>query len=167
MDSTQIREQLRNNVPPDMREAYDKVVVAGMKFMFDEKTHQYAIEALQGDGDPAEKLGKGVAQLMGILAERSQGAFPEHLIIPAGIELVMHAAEFAQESGMMELTPDTLGNAIQIFVFSVFEMAGMGQEQVMQAISNMEQMGQQGGQEPEMPEQEMAAQPDGLINRGV
>lgn len=137
MDSTQIREQLRNNVPPQMRDGYDRIVAAGMKFMFDKKTHRYMLDQMREPGDPAQKLGQGVAELLLFLFAQSKGALPQQLAIPAGIELVLHAAEFAQESGAMKLKPDTLGNAIQIMVFALFKKANMSGAKVMGMVEAM------------------------------
>jgi len=170
MDSNPIRQQLRDNVPPPMREAYDKLVTAGMKFMFDEKTHHYVIEHLQGEGDAAQKLGEGVAALMVFLAQQSQGAFPSELVIPAGIELTLHAAEFGQESGLLELTPQTLGDAIQVMIFKLLGQNGMSEDQIMAAFDETERIAReqpqaQPGAEPGMPPP--GTEPQGQPPRGL
>lgn len=165
MDSTEIRAQLRNNIPPDMREGYDKLVTAGMKFMFDPKTHKYLLEAMQGEGEPAQKLGNGVAELLGFLLSQAKGAIPQHLLIPVGIELVLHAAEFAQQTGALKLDANTLGDAIQVMVFALFKKAGYGEEKTMAMIGAMEkQSGNPApGEAQEEQPQQQAAPTTGLI----
>lgn len=146
-DSTEIRQGLRENVPPKMREAYDKVVSAGMKIMFDKKTHHLMQEQMQGEGPVDDRLAEGVAALMGMMLKNSKGAFPEHLIIPAGIELMLHAADFAAQAGGERIDGNTMGSAIQKFIFNLFSGAGVKPEMLMAGIDKIEGIGKGGAQQ--------------------
>jgi len=145
-DSTELRSSLRNNVPPQMRDAYDKVVVAGMKFMFDKTTHKYMQEMIQTEGPIDDKLAQGVFQLMKLLMTQSKGAFPQQLVIPAGIELMMHAADYAGQTGADEVTPELMAGAIQKFVLMFAKEAGVGEEQLMAGIGKIAELNGQPGQ---------------------
>lgn len=141
MKTEELRASLRHQVPPEMRGAYDKVVAAGMKFMFDKKTNKYTVEQLTKEGEPAQKLGEGVAALLAFLSQQSKGAFPQQLVIPAGVELIMHAVEFADGAGIFEGTPEIVGQAIQIMVLKLFEQAGVKEPVLMGSIQAMQQGG--------------------------
>lgn len=150
-DSTQLRSELRNNVPPSMREAYAKVVNAGMKIMFDKSTHKFMRQQMAAEGEIDDKLAEGVERLMMMLVKNSKGAFPHQLIIPAGIELMMHAADYAAQTGQDEVTPDLMASAIQKFVFALFSSAKISPEMLMGGIDKIVELDAAGRQPP--PEQ--------------
>lgn len=152
-DSTELRQNLRQNVPPDMRKAYAQLVAAGMKFMFDKTTHKYMQELINAEGPIDEKLSKGVGSLIRMLVSQSKGAFPHHLIIPVGIELMMHAADYAAQTGKEVVTPDLMASAIQQFVFDLFGEAGIPQDMLMAGIDKMEQLNGQPPQPGGQPQQ--------------
>jgi len=143
-DSTEIRQGLRENVPPPMREAYDKVVTAGMKIMFDKSTHHLLVEQMGAEGEVPDKIAEGVAALMAMMLKNSKGAFPQQLIIPAGIELMLHAADFIAQGGGETITADDMGAAVQKFVFKLFEGAGVKPEALMASVGHIQKLQDQG-----------------------
>ena len=150
-DSTELRSSLRENVPPSMREAYAKVVNAGMKIMFDKSTHKFMQQQMAAEGPIDDKLAEGVGQLMSMLIQNSKGAFPQQLIIPAGIEMMMHAADYAAQTGQAEVTPELMASAIQKFVFALFDQAKVSPDMLLGGIDKIASLQQGGGQPP--PEQ--------------
>lgn len=161
-DSTEIRQGLRENVPPSMREAYDKVVDAGMKIMFDKSTHHLMQEQMAAEGAMDDKLAEGVANLMTMLIQNSSGAFPQQLIIPAGIELLLHAADFAAQGPGEAIDANTMGSAIQKFIFQLFEGSGVNPEQLMAGIGEIEKLNGQPQDGPQTADP-MAGQPDAPV----
>ena len=121
-------------VPPELQEAYQKVVVAGMKVMFDEQTHEMALRAMQGDGPLEERLASAIASLMGTLVEQSNKTMPPQVIIPAGIELLVAAADFLKKSEAEPVTNEQIGEAISRFVEIVLEQSGVVDPAKMQAM---------------------------------
>ena len=71
----------------------DRIVLAGRKVMFAKQSHKMFLEQLDGPGDIAQKLGQGVAGLMGLLWQESRRSLPPQLLIPGGMVLVAVAAE--------------------------------------------------------------------------
>jgi len=143
-DSTEIRQGLRENVPPPMREAYDKVVTAGMKIMFDKSTHHLLLEQMQAEGEVSDKLAEGVAALMAMMLKNTKGAFPQQLIIPAGIELMLHAADFIAQGGGETVTAEDMGAAVQKFVFKLFEGTGVKPDALMASVGHIQKLQDQG-----------------------
>ncbi len=155
---TEQRETMRENVPPDMQDAYDRIVGAGMKFMFDKSTHGEVIKFLTQEGTLDEKLSGGVFYLMMNMVKQSNGSMPQELIIPAGIDLILQAAEFAEQTGIDQVTPEIIANAIQKYVFMVAKKAGISEEQVMGGIDKLQSQ-VEGGAAP--------APQGGMINQGA
>lgn len=143
-------EQVRKDMklPPELQNAYERVVVAGMKMMFSKETSKYMLQQLESPGSMAEKLGNGVAELMIALFMQSNKTMPPQVIIPAGTELVVQAADFIKKSGLAEVTNRDIGDGVQIMMSQVFRQFGIDPDQLFQKIgqfdpSQIEQMAQQ------------------------
>ena len=163
-DSTEIRQGLRENVPPQMREAYDKVVAAGMKIMFDKSTHHLMQEQMQAEGPIDDRLAEGVAGLMAMMLKNTKGAFPQQLIIPAGIELMLHAADFAAQAAGERIDAETMGSAIQKFVFNLFEGAGIKPDMLMAGVGKIQELNEQAPDEQQAAPQQ-PPQSGGLLSQ--
>lgn len=103
------------NMPQEMQAAYVRIVEAGMKLMFDPSTRGQTLAFMGESGAPAEKLGKGIASVMAMLFKESNQTMPPNLIIPCGIELLLHASAVAK-SGGMEFDKNTLAEAMAIMI---------------------------------------------------
>jgi len=111
VDVQQIRASMK--LPPEMQDAYQRVVVAGGKFLFDPKTHQVALDSFtKGKGPIGDRLGKGIAGLMVLLFKQSNNSIPPQVIVPAAIDLLAQAAQFLQESGVEEVSAKDVGDAM-------------------------------------------------------
>lgn len=103
------------NMPKELQAAYVRIVEAGMKLMFDPTTRDQTIAFMEKPGEPAQKLGEGVAAVMGLLFKESNQTMPPQLIIPCGVELLLHASAVAK-SGGMEFDKNTLAEAMAIMI---------------------------------------------------
>ena len=150
-------------LPPQLKDAYERVVLAGMKIMFDPKTHQMAMKTLQGDGPIDERLGKGIAALMGTLIKQSNGTMPPPVVIPAGIELVAAAGDFLKKSGE-QITDDDIAGAMADFVQIVLQQGGAKKPEDMRAMLASAVNGAK-APAPQAPDQQApaAGPPQGLI----
>ena len=52
--------------------AYDKLVAAGMKIMFDKSTHHLMQEQMAAEGEISDKLSEGVATLISMMLKNSR-----------------------------------------------------------------------------------------------
>lgn len=150
-------EQVRKDMklPPELQNAYERVVVAGMKMMFSKETNKYMLKQLEGPGSMAEKLGNGIAELMLALFMQSNKTMPPQVIVPAGTELLVQAADFIRKGGIAKVTNRDIGDGIQIMMAKVFQAFGIDPNKLFQKIgqfdpSQLPQMAQQ---------QQVAAQP--------
>jgi hypothetical protein len=152
-------EGVRNKleIPDNLKDAYDRIVVAGMKVMFDKSTHEMALKAMQGDGPVEQRLAQGIAGLMGMLVEKSNKTMPPQLVIPAGIELLAAAADFIKQSGSEPIEDQQIGEAMALFVQLILEQSGVTDPAKMQAMLQ--------GDFAEEGAPPAAPQPGGLINQ--
>ena len=145
-DPAQQRSEMRENVPEDLRDAYDRIIGAGMKFMFSDQTHGEMVKMLKGQGTLDDKLSAGVAYLMMNMVQQSNGTMPPELIIPAGIDLILQAAEFAEKTGMDQVTTEIIANAMHKYVLLVAKKAGVSEDQLMNGIDKLSQGAKNGPQ---------------------
>lgn len=119
----------RMHLKPKQIPQMQRIVTAGMKVMFSQQTRKLITAEMQKPGDVASKLGESVAGLMGILLQQSKGSMPLDLVIPAGLVLVAHAADFAHKIGA-EVTDADIGDACEIFIHVILHMSGMSSDKV-------------------------------------
>lgn len=137
------------DVPPELKEALDRIVAAGMKVMYSEETHQNVMEMMPKDGSPAQNLGVGISRLISLLYEQSNKTLPPQLMIPAGLVLLIDAADYLKQSGEMDIEDRDIGEATIVMITEIFKLAGGNADMAMQLV---DQMGLSQGANPERPE---------------
>ena len=122
------------HLPPGMQKPFMAVVVAGMKIMFSDQTHAQVMQQIEQPGPMPQKLGTGVAGLMAMLFKESNRSIAPQLLIPAGVVLMAHAADFLNKSGMA-VSPQDFGAAMQIMVETLLRAFKVDPGKVTAAIA--------------------------------
>ena len=122
-------------MPPELQNAYERVVLAGMKIMFSEKTNQLVMKQMQGEGPVSERLGIGIAGLLATLFKESNKTMPPAVIIPAGVYLLAQAADFLKQSQIENIDDKAIGGAMQIFVETTIKMFGGDTDKVYSILN--------------------------------
>lgn len=143
------------HLTPDLKPQLQRIVVAGMKVMFDAKTHQMMLQQLQGPGALADKLGQGIAGLMGLLQQESKNSLNPMLLVPAGLVLLAHAADYLNQTGV-QVSPQDYGGAVENFVDTVLQQFKLDPNKVAAVAGDAEKAGDQGAAEA----QEAPSAPD-------
>lgn len=141
------------NVPPELQEAYERVVLAGMKIMFSEKGNKLVMDQLDEEGPIADKLGKGVAGLLLQLYKMSNQSLPLEVIIPAGIKLIGEAADFAMRASDQEISKADIAKAMEILIMVLLQKFGVDPEQFDAMLNQFDDT----AVDQQMPDQQMAA----------
>lgn len=123
------------NMPPELQEAYERVVIAGMKVMFSKESHKLMLDELQKEGPLGQKLGMGIAGLMLLLIKESNGTIPPEVVIPAGINLLTRAADFIRKSKIEKITNADIGDAMEIMISTILQKFGVEPEQMEQMLN--------------------------------
>jgi hypothetical protein len=141
-------------IPDDLKEAYERVVASGMQVLFSKDTHQAALDIFKTQqGDVAQKLGQGIAGLLATIYGEAGGSLPPQVMIPAGVELLVQAADFMRRSGMAKITNKVIGDAMDIMVTSILEGAGLSIDKMVGFVDQKMASGEQppAAEEPEQP----------------
>ena len=122
-DLKQARDAIR--VPGNLKEAYDRVVLAGMHLLFDKKSAINTDDGLaRNNGKPlGQKLSDGIVGLMMMLYRESKGTMPPQVIVPAATNLLLQMVEYVQKSGEA-LPPAELSKAMQDVLYGILQKMG-------------------------------------------
>jgi len=124
-------------MPPEMRDAYQRVLVAGKKMMYAPETAEAIHGLILDDTVPmANKLGEGTANLVVMMDNQGNGTIPKDVIIPVGVSLMFEAADYLFECGM-EVTEKDLSDGMEMMVYSVFKSYGIPEDQVDKVIDKL------------------------------
>jgi hypothetical protein len=115
---------------PQQKQQVQRVVIAGMKVMFSPQSHQLVLKTLQGPGSIDQKLGQGIAGLMGLLLQEAKGSIPAPLVIPAALILLAHAVDFLNKAGQ-QVPPQAIGSAVKILISLILKAGKMDPDKVM------------------------------------
>ena len=122
-------------MPPKLQNAYDRVVLAGMKIMFGEKTNKMVMQQIQGDGPISQRLGIGISGLMATLFKESNNTMPPAVVIPAGVYLLAQAADFLKKTQIENIDDKSIGDAMQVFVETTIKMFGGDSDKVYSILN--------------------------------
>lgn len=125
-------------MPAQLKPMFDKVVLSGMRIMFDKSSHQMMLESLDGPGPMAKKLSDGIIQLMYLMWKQSNHTIPPQTIVPAATVLTLRAFQFMQESKDPEATPQVLGDALHAVVQGILDRFGATQDRLPALLKNQD-----------------------------
>lgn len=121
VDVDQIVATARKDIPANLQPIFDKIVLSGMRIMFDKSSHQMTLDELEQPGPLAQRLSNGAIKLMYMLWQQSNKTIPPQLMVPATLVLTLRAFQFLQESQDPEATKQVLGEAVELAVNGVIE----------------------------------------------
>ena len=133
LDTEAIKENIK--MPPELQEAYERVVIAGMKVMFSKESHKLMLDELQKEGPVGQKLGMGIAGLMLLLVKESNNTIPPEVIIPAGVNLLSRAADFIRKSEIEKITNADNGDAMEVMISTILQKFGVEPEQMAEMLN--------------------------------
>lgn len=164
-------------MPQKDLQAMEKVVLAGMKIMFDANTFKIFEKGLTNKQVPIpQRLATEAAGLMKMLYEKSKGKIPIQIILPASAMLLMEMGKFMKEAGIGSPTSEEMREATGILVKilkSMFDKEQAPQKAPAQAPQEQPQQAPEESPASPVEQAPPPAQPapppqsPGLLTRGV
>lgn len=112
--------KIENDLTPDNRANYLKIVVAGMKVLLN-KGPNGILAKLKGRQDPINDCAVGAVNLVLILKKESKGVMPLKAMVPAAMTLMLKGLDFAEKVGDLKVDNDVLVRATHIFTNTIFQ----------------------------------------------
>lgn len=119
------------------QDSYDRVVLASMRVLYSDQTHQQVMGMLKSGGQPDEAIANTVSMILLELDKKSGGKIPQEVILPAAAELVQLVAELGDKAGVFKTDERTLALAMQRTIAVVGEKYGIDQADVQALLSSI------------------------------
>ncbi len=129
----QMQEALASKVPPNLKQAYDKIVLAGKKVMYAEKSAEMVRKELDRDKPIDQKLAHAAAGLIVTLEKQSKGTMPQDAALLAGACLLLEMVDLVLQIDM-PVTEQDVRDALDTFVTLNMMKHGANEQQIMGAL---------------------------------
>lgn len=143
----QIESNIDQQVPPEYKQMYESIVLAGMHVMFSKDTSDLIEQQLQSSNDPVEAVSDGIAKLIMIVFNNAKQD-PNQFIPAAGlasITLMAHALDYTEQTGRVKVTDQLAADATKATTQKVLQGFGITPDKVNQVVAAGQQ---QGGAQP-------------------
>lgn len=128
------------------RDAYQRIVAAGMKLMYAPETREQLMEGIRSKDPIPKKLAENILGLMLILFQKSTGVPPPGALFPAAVELMGEAAEVLVNAGQQVTQEDFHDASILLFTM-LGKKLGATDQQLMQGAEQALNQAEGGAQE--------------------
>lgn len=158
----QIEQGIEEKIPAEMKDAYLRIVVAGMHIMFSKETSQLLDKTLEMQGDPVSNISQGVAKLLVLVYNESkkspdQEGMDVRMAVPAAITLACQAMDYAEHTKGLKVTPEMAAQMTKETMTATLKAFGIGEDKINQTIQAGQQQGagaeQDQGAPPAVPQQ--------------
>jgi len=121
------------------RGAYDKIVKAGLKVIYDQATFQKLTRGLRESKSPVQDIAKGIVGILAMLSNRSKGTMPSTAMVQAGGTLLIDALDFAEQAGLMKVDGNSLAEAFTVYMETVLPTVGLSTQRMQQVLKGVEE----------------------------
>jgi hypothetical protein len=112
-------------MPDEFKDAWDKLMVAGLRFLTSPKGSDMIDAALDREEDVGDTIGLGAARIILMISTESRGQVPPELFIPGAVALVIHIAKYVNERGEHRVDPVALAKAMEVSVYETLKLNKM------------------------------------------
>lgn len=121
------------------RDAYDKLVSAGTKIIYDKTIFAKLSEGIAQSKSPVEDVAKGLVAVLNIMVRQARGTAPQDALAQAGMSLLIDALDFMEQAGLVTVDKKVLGEATQAFIEALLPTLGLNPQQLQSALSSVQQ----------------------------
>jgi hypothetical protein len=123
------------------QDAYDRVVMAAMKVLFDEEsTQKEIVEQLKaGINNPAKSISDTSLMIITQLDRKSGNNIPNAVILHAAAEILEQVSELAKSADLFPVDAAVMGHAAQLMVVDLAEEYGVNPDEVKGIMSSIGQ----------------------------
>ena len=149
-----IEAHVEKGIPPQVKPAYDRIVVAGLKIMFDPKSNG-KIFAGATQGDIPKRLALITASVINMISMESKRTMPVDAGQAAAITLYLNALDFIAAAGALKIDQASVQGGLVALKAILAQQLKVGATQGQQAAPGA----------PAAPTQPPPQAPGGMINQ--
>jgi len=129
----QMQDGLAEKVPPKLKGAYDRIVTAGKKIMYSEKSTEMVKTELNRPAPIDQKLAHAATGMILMMDKESKGTMPQDAAVLAGACLLLEMVDLVLKIGM-PVTEQDVRDALDTFVTLVMMKHGAKEPEIMGAL---------------------------------
>ncbi len=129
-------QKIENNLTPEVRGNYMKIVVAGMKVALNGGPNS-GMAKLRQSPDPIKQCATGAVNLVLMMRRMAKGVMPMKAMVPAAMTLMLQALDFCDKSGVVKVGTPELVKATHIFTDSIFGRLGISKQMLHHAANSV------------------------------
>ena len=133
----QVEQRLESQISPQVRDAYMRIVVAGMKVAMD-KGKEGLMASIAQSNNPLNDIVKGTLSIVGALRSKANGTMPVNAMILAGMALVLQGLDFADRTGVMKVTATEIDQATHLYTETLFSLLKISPSQIASALKSVD-----------------------------
>lgn len=123
------------------QEAFTRVETAAMEIVYGEQTNPKIAQQLQAGADnPAQVLGETAMMIFAQIDEQSGGKLPETVMLQGALKVLDLLAEFAQESGTLQIDESVQRQSVNYMLMSAAEMGYISENDIPDLQALIESM---------------------------
>lgn len=161
---------------PKLQDAYERVVIAAGKVLYESPTHEQIMQMLTSGPDVEGNVAEAVTTVLLQLYEKSRGTMPGEVILPAAAEVIGMALELLEAAGVQGADKADPQRIFQMIIQKFIQKGAVDPQEAQEFLDSVPEeerakmMSDQqkiaaGGQEPGA--QPAAQQPPGMIAGGM
>lgn len=112
------------------RDAYNRIVQAGTKVIYDKATFTELSKAIRQAQDPVTEIAEGMIGILGILYKQSRKTMPIPSMVMAGMSLLLDALDFAEQAGLVKIDKAQLNKATTHYLNSLLPKFGLTPDKI-------------------------------------
>lgn len=131
----QAEQGIEAKVPAQLKDAFSKVVTAGLTIMYSPQMEQMRAQRMGDVQDPAKEAGQGAARMLSNLYEQSKRKMPVDVMVPAAMIFAFEFLDLLAQSGKAQITPDLIDKTTESVGNAVLPMFGVTPDKLQQMIA--------------------------------
>lgn len=131
----QAETNLEKHISPSQKDAYTRIVAAGMKAAFDKTTHGALVDGLEKSKDPVHDVAVGVVGLIIILYQQSKNKMPAPAAIAAGMTMVFEGLDYLEQTGKLQVDKNVIDQATQLYLTTIMPKFGVRPQQLQGMVN--------------------------------
>jgi hypothetical protein len=135
INPSNVREKM--SIPKELQKQHDLAVRAGLRLMFGEGMREETLSYMESGESMPQKIGEGIASVVQFIASESNGTFPGQLVIPVGVELIVHAVDVAEKAGV-PIDNNDIAEGMAAFIEIVLQKSGATPEQMQSMLGGID-----------------------------
>lgn len=128
----QVTEQeIERKLTPQTKEAYDRIVIAGMKVALEPGPNNFAAGLMRQE-DPVSAAAIGAINLVLMMSKQSKGKMPDDAMVYAAFTMMLLALDFADRTGLVKVGEQELVKAQHVFTNQWFKAVNVSPDRLQQ-----------------------------------